>query len=524
MNSRPQQSENVEAMSQVEIACPQCRAAYRVAAHLSGRRFQCQRCKHVWRWGTKSDSTASGRSDSGVSRQQDSTGLPVAGATSSLVIDTRWAGQRLGRYQLTAPLGRGGMGVVWRAHDPTLKRDVAIKILTLPTNGASKSSLSSELFLQEARAAAKLNHPGAITVFEIAEDRGHQFIAMELMHEGTLKDRVDKFGPLEPKELFRLMIPPARALALAHERGIVHRDVKPGNLMFDDQGLLKLGDFGLSDVAGDPTSARLRGRSVGSLGWIAPETARGEPTTAASDIYAFGLVLYYALTARQWLYAERRSDLLSLHQNPPEPELHDIPGLSSDGMALLRRALAKDPADRFQSADELATFLEHCASEPDEAHIPRVVAERSQRRIVFGSMVGAIAVIAGVLGIIWVYLGRDLQELRSATDRLLSTPARTIRPHGTKPAAAEPSPASVRPWPEIIDARSLHFIASSDGTTYHTPACDDARRIPLVKLVNYASRADAEAAGKTPCATCRPDRLPAEHAEKPSPPDPARRD
>ncbi|MFO0974654.1 MAG: protein kinase [Phycisphaerae bacterium] len=526
-SSRSSQSA-AESASQVQIVCPACSAHYYVPAALAGRRFQCRKCAHVWRWGERDgDGSASSQSavaipgsDSNLGASSDAGGLPVAGNQSSSVIDMSWAGRRLGRYQLKRLLGRGGMGTVWEGFDATLNRATAIKILNPPSGRSSDGSLTQALFLQEARAAAKLNHPGAITVFEIAQDQAVRFIAMEMMHRGTLKDQIDRSGPIEPRELFRLMIAPAGALALAHARGIIHRDIKPGNLMFDDLGRLKLGDFGLSDVAGEQASASMRGRAVGSLGWVAPETARGEPTTAASDIYAFGLVLFFALTGQQWLNAPSRSRLLELHQNPPEPNLDNIAGLSQDGRALLLRCLAKDPDDRFHSADELATFLEHCGNEPDEPVVPVREVTRSRNKVVIGAAVATLLVITLTVLFVFGYLDRIGRQSARPLPRPAPGAARPTSPSDRPDGAhvevvpvqdapvVSPGGAArdVQPnaWPGHIDESRLHFVSSKVGRVYHRPGCEGGRKIFLQNLQTFDTPAAAEAAGKTPCPHCKP--------------------
>ncbi len=520
MASRPSSKSAGESVSLVEIGCPKCGASYRVGAQLVGRRFQCRKCNHVWRWGLKGSGTLGSGittpgSDSNVApfRSADE-GLPMAGGTSSTVIDMSWVGKRLGRYELKSVLGRGGMGVVWRAHDPTLNREIAVKILASPQGQATNGSLSRALFLQEARAAAKLNHPGAITVFEIADAGGISFIAMELMHGGMLRDRVDRNGPMDARELFRLLVQPVKALALAHERGIIHRDVKPGNLMFDDHGMLKIGDFGLSDVTGDPASQSLRGRSVGSLGWVAPETARGEATTAQSDIYSMGLVMLYALTGKPWLSSESRSKLLALHQNPPELEVEGIAGLTDDGKALLHRCLARDQTDRFQTAEELATFLEHCANEPDEPLVPQSQAEKGKLKVALISIGACLIAIVLVVLFVLGYLDRVSQWNRKPQLRQRPLPAPVehtspVAPKGPAEVVAatphvEDSPP--KPWFGTIDPASLHFVASKVGRVYHLPTCDGGRKIYIYNLVDYTTAAEAEASGKKPCPQCHPER------------------
>src|SRR5439155_20912164 len=141
-------------------------------------------------------------------------------------------------------VGSGGMEVVWRARDDALKRDVALKILGHGDGHRSETSIA--MFLQEARAAAQIQHPHVVTVHEIGFDQERHFIAMELMRGGTMTQVATSAGPLPPRELYSLLIGPAKALAVAHRRGIIHRDVKPGNLMFDDHNQLKMADFGLA--------------------------------------------------------------------------------------------------------------------------------------------------------------------------------------------------------------------------------------------------------------------------------------
>ncbi|MFQ5424020.1 MAG: serine/threonine-protein kinase [Phycisphaerae bacterium] len=297
---------------------------------------------------------------------------PMAG--SSAILDLSLAGRKLGRYRILSLLGKGGMGVVWRGHDDVLCRDVAIKILASRKSRRrrhDRPGLNVDLFMQEARAVAKLQHPSVVSIFEVVEDQGERFLVLELMEGGTLKELVERDGPVAPRDLFAMMVGSAKALEAAHKRGVIHRDIKPSNFMFDDHGHLKLGDFGLADVADEDVSDRLRGRAVGSLGWVAPEAARGEPIRPVSDVYCMGLVMLYALRGRPWLRADSRTRLLALHQNPPAVDLSDIETLTPAGADLLRRCLAVSPEERFESAGALAEALDACArpsAEPVMAH------------------------------------------------------------------------------------------------------------------------------------------------------------
>ncbi len=339
---------------EADVVCPNCTVHYRLAPNLLDRKLMCRHCREVWRPRPVSEQTRRARSSSGVET------LPLAGDLDSVVIDTSWAGKTIGRYDVVSLLGRGGMGVVWRARDESLHRDVALKILGFGRNAVAGVNL--DLFRQEARAAAKLQHPYVVTVHEVGEHGGYHYIALELMHGGTLKEFIEAEGPLPPHELFRLMLGPARALALAHRRGILHRDIKPGNLMFDDHGHLKLADFGLAHVSDDPASLHWQGKAVGSLGWVAPEVAGGHRGSIHSDIYSFGLCLLYGLAGKQWIRGETRSKLMAAHRSPPPLNLSFLPSLPAPAVDMLRRCLAVDPSARFETMDALVAALESCAA------------------------------------------------------------------------------------------------------------------------------------------------------------------
>lgn len=455
----------------------------------------------------------------GVEPPSDSSGravlpadLPTAGGSSSIV-DTSWAGRKLGRYRVLSLLGKGGMGVVWRAHDDSLRRDVALKILT-PARPSRKKrrdpeSLNVDLFMQEARAVAKLQHPSVVSIFEVAEDQGTQFVALELMNGGTLKEQVEEDGPIAPRELFAMMIGPARALAAAHQRGIIHRDIKPSNFMFDDHGHLKLGDFGLADVTDEEASARLRGRAVGSLGWIAPETARGQATTGASDIYSMGLVMLHALRGRPWLHADSRTKILALHQDPPAPDFSDIAGLSPAGAELLASCLAVSPEDRPESAEDLTDGLRACA---EETETPAEGRRRS--RLLPVAAIITFAVLAAVgwgLNYLSGYFESTVDQMRqpaslrgmsagSTNEKTIGSPDREDRTSREVAGLLEAD----RPWSQVLDDSQLGIIASRNGRVFHTTSCPGGRKIHLKNLLRFETCEAATAEGRTPCPQCRP--------------------
>jgi serine/threonine protein kinase len=199
------------------------------------------------------------------------------------------------RYVLRAPLGRDGMGMVWRAHDTVLGRAVAIKEVELPPSlpGAERRALQARV-MREARAAARLNHPGAVTLYDVVSDQGHTFIMMELVEAPTLADLVEAEGPLAPVRVGELGAQLAAVLEAAHRAGIVHRDVKPGNVMVPEDGGVKLADFGIAFLQGDPRLTTT-GLVFGSPAYMAPEQARGEPSGPPADLWALGATLFYAV-------------------------------------------------------------------------------------------------------------------------------------------------------------------------------------------------------------------------------------
>ena len=203
-----------------------------------------------------------------------------------------------GRYRLRTPLGSGGMGTVWRARDEVLDRDVAVKEITFPRGltDADRAVLV-ERTRREARAAARLDHPSAVTVYDVVDHEGAPFLVMELVEARTLADVVRDDGPLSPQQTAQVGLALLGALEAAHARGIVHRDVKPSNVMVRDDGRVVLTDFGIATSTGD-SSITSTGMLLGSPAYIAPERARGRPPEPASDLWSLGATLFTAVEGR----------------------------------------------------------------------------------------------------------------------------------------------------------------------------------------------------------------------------------
>ncbi|HET6818478.1 MAG TPA: serine/threonine-protein kinase [Mycobacteriales bacterium] len=271
--------------------------------------------------------------------------------------------QRLvaGRYRLHTPLGRGGMGVVWAAEDELLQRPVAVKEVRFPpTVDDEERDLLRERTLREARTAARLDHPCAVRVFDVCDDNEQPFIVMERLVGRTLSDIVKNDGPVSPARAAEIGMCLVDALSAAHAAGIVHRDVKPGNVVVGEDGRVTLTDFGIASTAGDP-SITSTGLLLGSPAYIAPERARGGRPEPASDYWSLGATLYTAVEGHPpFDKPEAVATLAAVVTEPHEP-CRRATGLLCDAIHGL---LDKDPEAR-PSRDELRAMFETVIADPD---------------------------------------------------------------------------------------------------------------------------------------------------------------
>jgi serine/threonine-protein kinase len=276
------------------------------------------------------------------------------------------AGSRVGRYEIRAPLGKGGMGEVYRAHDPQLGRDVALKILPVEVSADAERM---RRFVQEAKAASSLNHPNILTVHEIGEQDSTRFIATELVAGVTLRERLAR-GPMELAEALDVAAQAASALAAAHAAGVVHRDVKPENLMLRPDGYVKVLDFGLAKVAPAPAPADAptqtglateAGVVMGTARYMSPEQACGLPVDARTDVWSLGVVLYEMIAGRLPFEGANTSEVLAaiLTRSEAPPVARFAPGAPPDLERIVSRALAKDREERYHSMQDLALDLKH---------------------------------------------------------------------------------------------------------------------------------------------------------------------
>src|SRR5271169_2191698 len=299
------------------------------------------------------------------------------------------SGTKLGPYEILSPLGAGGMGEVYRARDPRLDREVAIKVL--PASLSSDASLKQRLE-REAKAISKLSHPHICTLHDIGHQNGVDFLVMEYLEGETLEQRLIK-GPLPPEQTLRYAAQIADALAKAHKLGITHRDLKPANVMLTKSGA-KLMDFGLAKQSGPaPLAAALTemtleqakltsvGTIVGTFQYMAPEQLEGKEADARTDIFGLGEVIYEMATGKPAFSGKSRASLIAaILTAEPQPMTQVQPMTPVALERVVKKCLAKDPDERWQSASDLASELNWILSSGSQVGIAVPVISPRKRR------------------------------------------------------------------------------------------------------------------------------------------------
>jgi hypothetical protein len=428
---------------------------------------------------------------------------------------TKGQGLIAGRYSLEAEVGRGGMGVVWRGEDQVLGREVALKRVGATHGGTSLDLARAE---REARLAASLNHPHVVAVFDLVAHGDEQWLVMEYVESTTLAELVRQRGPLSPDAAAQVLYQAADALTAAHRAGIVHRDVKPSNILVTAHGQVKLSDFGIARASADATLTQT-GMVTGSPAYLSPEVAMGKPATPASDVWALGATLFHALTGRPpyQVHGNLMGALYQIvHEEPPRPP--EAGWLRP----VLERTMATDPADRW-SMNEVRDFLAHGpapgttrhdtaetevvdaatatmpvtgltagpAAGPAYAATPPIPPEptsiapapepapapRDRKRGISPLLVGLTA-LAGVLLLSWVLLGTDLLGGEEGGDPDRS-PAAAEDPTGDSSEGAqepsqespeEPTEEPTEEAPEASAASMQSFVEDYLATVTSDPA------------------------------------------------------
>ena len=278
-------------------------------------------------------------------------------------------------YRVESLLGRGGMGVVYRAWDVSLERPVALKLIAPEL---AEDERFRTRFLRESRLAASLDHPGVVPIHEAGEHDGQLYLAMRYVEGGDLRTLLEREGTLSPERALGVLGDVAEALDAAHRRGLVHRDVKPANVLLDEDGHAYLTDFGITKrVSAASTDT---GRMVGTLDYLAPEQIRGDPVDGRTDLYALACVLYQCLSGEPPFRRGTEAETMWAHMQDEPPSLRDYPQLDP----VLRKALAKEKDERHASCDEfLAAASSALGFEPPARRARRL---RVGRRLVLAGV------------------------------------------------------------------------------------------------------------------------------------------
>jgi hypothetical protein len=385
---------------------------------------------------------------------------------------TNRAGRRVAnRYELTDELGHGGMGVVWRATDTLLGRQVALKEVDLPrgVEAAGRESLRARVS-REARAAARLSHPGVVTVYDIAHDGEQDFIVMELVSAPTLEELVRTGGPLAPQRAARLGLGLLDALEAAHRAGIVHRDLKPKNVMVREDGATKLADFGIASVQGDPRLTAT-GLVVGSPAYMAPEQVEAQAVSPATDLWALGATLWFAVEGQPPFGGGEFQTLSAIVNGQPRR-----PERLGPLTPVLARLLVKDPASRATPA-QLRPLLRQIASSegggPGTAH----KGAGDPRRDATGHWAAATVVVGGPNAPARADPNAPARPAPTGTTPGRPTPPGTAPPAGTE-ARGSVASGDTPPVPSRVQRRE-----EDAGTAVRGAAPRRRRRLPPVPPV-----------------------------------------
>jgi eukaryotic-like serine/threonine-protein kinase len=365
-----------------------------------------------------------------------------------------------GRYEVLSPLGRGGMGAVYRARDRVLEEEVAIKVLRADVTGTEERA---RRFRSEVQLARRVSHWNVCRIHEYGEDGPLRFLSMELVEGETVKDALRRRGPLPSAEAFDVAIQVAEGLAAIHQAGVVHRDLKSANIMLDGAGRARVMDFGIAKPEAAPGGAS--GYVVGSPEYMSPEQARGVAVDARSDLYALGVVVFETFTGEVPFHADTpvRTLLLHLEASPPL----DSPSLPPALVRVLRRALAKAPGERFASAREMADALRSARQEALGAGgttAPRPAQPRWSRAVLWGTT--GLLLVAGLVS----RARRDPEAVSapgSLSPILTVTPRPTPSPSPT-PSFAPPEPPARAPFTTPISPRRSASVTPAPPSA--TPA------------------------------------------------------
>ncbi|MEN9603917.1 MAG: hypothetical protein RL545_606 [Actinomycetota bacterium] len=365
-----------------------------------------------------------------------------------------------GRYRLISRIAIGGMGEVWKAHDPIILRDVAIKILK-PEYMGDPGFL--ERFRTEAKHAARVNHEGIANVYDYGEDAGSAFLVMELVPGDSLAKILEKRKVLPEMEVLDIVAQTARALYAAHQEGLVHRDVKPGNLLITPEGQVKITDFGIARVA-DQVSLTATGQVMGTVQYLAPEQATGKPATPSTDIYSLGIVAYEALAGRRPFNGENQMAIaMSQIRDVPPPLPEELDPAVSE---LIMSCLAKKAVMRPVTALELAQRAEKISGKAPRGQFNTRVIETVKPVPQTTSIIETVEVANEKPAAVWPWVSVVVILILTTAGvifAMLSQPAPTPTPTPTETATETPTPT-----PTPTDTPTETPTPTSNTTVFST--------------------------------------------------------
>lgn len=400
--------------------------------------------------------------------------------------------ETLGRYEIRGELGRGGMGVVYRAYDPTLDREVAIKSVRLDGVDEAARAQLEERLSREAKAAAKLQHPNIVAVHDFFRVEDRAYIVMEFVRGSMLDAMIVAGNRQKVSTILKVLKQSASALDLAHKHGIVHRDIKPGNILVDEAGNIKITDFGIARITSagaTETMSQGIGSTVGTLGYMAPEQIRGEPVDGRADQFSLGIVAYQLFSGEMPFQADTWIALSYkiIHEEPPT--LAGVHAAVTPGIEnALKRAISKQPADRFPSCSDFVDELSGAA--PPTTQTRAAVARQSRNLYMAGA-----AMLVVLLGIYWMYF-RPKPAAPVATKDARAGAGIAYAPPVAAPATstpAETAAAKTEVQPPVIE-----FAAVPPGRFFMGSDTDDEQQKPrhMVQITKGFEMATTETTEK----------------------------
>ena len=399
-----------------------------------------------------------------------------------------------GRYRVQSRLGSGGMAEVWSAEDSQLGRRVALKLL------ASRFAADPdfrERFRREAAAAAAMQHPNVVSIYDRGEWDGTSYIAMELVTGPTLKQLIQQRGPAGPGAATDIAIEILKALRYAHKRGIVHRDIKPQNVLIDEEGHAKVADFGIAHAgASDMTD---EGAILGTVQYVSPEQAQGKPVSPRSDLYSVGVVLYELLTGQVPFEGEAPVSIaLKQVSEIPVPPAQLEPSIPPALEAVVMRALEKDPDHRFQDADEFIAALENARRvptrqvvlEPTPGEPWEPVEERGSRWWIW--LLVLLLIAAAAAGAYFLLGGGKRVDVPDVTGKTSREAANTLHSRGLEVAFINEVSDKVKPGQVISqDPKAGDRVKEGATVTAHVSAGPGTAAVPPVEGLSEAEAKDA---------------------------------